>query len=358
MMTARSLAVALLLACASASAPHPHRIRASAHIRTTMLPVVPPRHAPATMTAISNLKTAVVECPSTVAKTLRGWVGIQPVAWGLAGMLAPEWIVTTCFGGSLTATNALLLRSLAVSQLVLGTRIYEGTNDNAAATGFVLFAGWFQILRHVLATGTVGAYTSVFVAWNALNALVAARGQGSLFETGTHLDVKALDAVLPRDSKLSIRNFIGVQFDAVLPRDSELSIRNFIGVQFAAGGVMKLLFQNFVTGPSVLGLVAATAKGAVAVDGATAAAKAITGLALSGAGLSGILLGGQTFGGSDRKAAANGLVVFGGWAAVVAAGKTAGYFTGQYLGLVFLWDVLMAAYCAYTLVVEKWVSRD
>ena len=68
-----------------------------------------------------------------------------------------------------------------------------------------------------------------------------------------------------------------------------------------------------------------------------------------GNAITNLVLGGKVMGGSDSDAAANGIVFFGGWAALTYMAKAAGVLTGANLNILILWNALSAVWCAKSL---------
>jgi len=266
------------------------------------------------------------------------------VACGLAGLIVPAQIMTTVFGGSLiTAPTVLLFRGLALNHLVLGTRMCEAESDTKASVPACFwFGSWAVILRRAMMAGTIGltaatqAYSNAVVAWTATCALVAAFGQGGA--TATLQKIAEGGGPIPRKEKLKAKL---------------LRPKTLVGVHLILSGFACLAFQPLLLGPSFLtttlpGVPAAVGHGVKIVVGEYAKHA----LTLTGVGLTNILLGGITLGGSDRAAAANGVVLLGGWAGGLYYARAAGLFTGQYVGLVALWHALVAASCALMLLDE------
>ena len=69
----------------------------------------------------------------------------------------------------------------------------------------------------------------------------------------------------------------------------------------------------------------------------------------AGGALTNLLLASRVFGGDDNDAAANGVVFFGGWAALTYMAKAAGVLTGANLNILILWNALSAVWCAKSL---------
>ena len=218
---------------------------------------------------------------------------------------------TKVLGVTATATSLLMMRGLALGNLALANRFTSGSDADAAATGFVWFALWWNTLKNAVAAGTLGGYMGMVTTWNMLCALACARRQGGLWNTVTDADTKILDAHLPRDY--------------------EISTRNIVGFQMLGWAIAGLFFP--ATMGAKLGM----------------ASTALTNVMGTGLAATNLVLGGRVLGGTDNEAAANGVVYFGGWAVLLHLAKGAGTLTGANLGLLVLWNAASAAYCAYKL---------
>ena len=214
------------------------------------------RRAPQlSMGVVESVKTSVI--PDNTDQTLRNAFGLQAVAWGAAGLVVPNTMMSTMFGTAISGATVPLMRGMGVANLLLGVRMCKGSDSEASATGFLFFAVWYKLLKDALAAGTIGGYGAQVALWNGLCALSAARRQGGLFDTVTKLDMGALTNLLPNDR--------------------EASVRNIVGVQISAWGVICTFFQKFFYGSKLLGC-------------APGALGAIT---ASGIGLAALLLGGK-----------------------------------------------------------------
>lgn len=235
--------------------------------------------------------------------------GYQALAWGVGGLFAPAFMTTEILGQTVCATSTLCMRGIALGNLALAGRFTRGTDSDAATSGLIWFALWYNTLKNV-GFGTSG-YVPVLATGNAIMALVAARRRGGLWKSITTADTELLDTLLPRDYKTSVRNVIGMQ----------MSLWGLAGLFFptALAATLGLAMSPFVS--------------------ALTAGNAVTNL----------VLGGRVMGGSDEDAAANGVVFFGGWATLVYLAKAAGTLTGANLNLLIVWNGACAAYCAWKL---------
>jgi len=287
--------IALLLPAASALLVQPALIKPSTH--ATKVP----------MMGLGDVKDAVL--PATTEKTLSNFFGYQALGWGLAGVVFPTQLMVSLFGATPSPTGLVLMRGMSITNLCLGSKICKGTDEDAAATGFLFLAAWTYIINKFLAAGVIGAFSAPIMTFNAIGALVAARRSGGLFKTVTALDMDALSNLLPRDQ--------------------EMSTRNLVGMQLLSWGIISTFFSSVLFGPMLLGC---------ALD-------AVMPIFAAGIGLGNILLGGRVMGGDDSSAASVGAIVFGGWAVLSWLGKAAGLLTGKYLLSITIWNAVFALYC-------------
>jgi len=273
------------------------------------------RPAPLASSLVDELTDTVV--PDDTKASLRNAVGYQAVGWGLGGLLIPTKMMSVCYGAVATGGNLALLRGLSVTNLVLGTKICKGSDKEAAATGFLFFAGWTMFLKKALAAGTFAGQTSTIITWNMVMAIVAARRQGGLWATAKSLDTDAVSSVTPTKASFD---------DVTAPK-------NLIGLQLFGWGVIASFFPSFLFGSNMLGMKA---------DG-------IATVSAQGIGMANLLLSGKVLSGSDKNAAATGAVTLGTWAVLGYLGKASGAFAGKYTGLTALWNAAMVAYCVKSL---------
>ena len=144
--------------------------------------------------------------PATTEKTLSNFFGYQALGWGLAGVVFPTQLMVSLFGATPSPTGLVLMRGMSITNLCLGSKICKGTDEDAAATGFLFLAAWTYIINKFLAAGVIGAFSAPIMTFNAIGALVAARRSGGLFKTVTALDMDALSNLLPRAPPSSARH--------------------------------------------------------------------------------------------------------------------------------------------------------
>jgi hypothetical protein len=261
--------------------------------------------SPTMVTALTKVKDSII--PANAKDTIQNLYGYQALAWGVSGLCAPAW-TAGLIGVTLSAVETTMMQGMALGNLALAGRYFGSSEEGAAQTGFVWFAGWYWLLSNAVKAGTLsGPYVGWMVAWNAIMAISAARRQGGLYQVATNVDVDVVSSVLPRDQKASLRNFVGIQ-----------------ALGWAISG---LFFSSALT--STLGL---------------ASTKMIAFLTAGGA-LTNLLLASRVFGGDDNDAAANGVVFFGGWAVLTYLAKQAGTMTAANTNLLILWNAASAALC-------------
>lgn len=245
--------------------------------------------------------------PDNTDETLRNAFGYQALGMGAAGLLAPGWCHAKVLGVTATATSTLFLQGIALSNLAMAGRFTRGSDADAATSGLLLFGLWWKVLRD--AGAVFGGYIPQIITWNMIMSIVSARRRGGLWSSLTNADTDLLSGLLPRDY--------------------DTSLRNVVGGQILAWGVMGMFFPAFLA--SLIGF------------GVT---PLISALGL-GCAASNLVLGGRVLGGSDDDAAANGVVFFGGWAALTYLAKGAAVINGANLNLLILWNAAVAGYCAY-----------
>ena len=165
--------------------------------------------APTMVTALTKVKDSII--PANAKDTIQNLYGYQALGWGLSGLCAPAW-TAGLIGVTLSAVETTMMQGMALGNLALAGRYFGSSEEGAAQTGFVWFAGWYWLLSNAVKAGTLsGPYVGWMVAWNAIMAISAARRQGGLYQVATNVDVDVVSSVLPRDQKASLRNFVGIQ---------------------------------------------------------------------------------------------------------------------------------------------------
>lgn len=210
-----------------------------------------------TRDAVADVKDAVL--PATTEKTLPNFFGYQALGWGLAGVVFPTQLMVSLFGATPSPTGLLLMRGMSITNLCLGSKICKGTDEDAAATGFLFLAAWTYVVNKFLTAGVIGAFSTPIMTFNTIGALVAARRSGGLFKTVTELDMDALSNLLPRaplpalstarDRKLHRAHTNHTCFAG----DQKMSTRNWVGVQLLSWGIISLFFSPVLFGPMLLG---------------------------------------------------------------------------------------------------------
>ena len=212
----------------------------------------------------ADVKDAVL--PATTDKTLSNFFGYQALGWGLAGVVFPTQMMVSLFGATPSPTGLVLMRGMSITNLCLGSKICKGTDEEAAATGFLFLAAWTYIVNKFLAAGVIGAFSAPIMTFNAIGALVAARRSGGLFKTVTELDTDALSNLLPRAPPSSARHgnrwraqwllrtrLTHKQRHTRFAGDQEMSTRNLVGVQLLSWGIISTFFSSVLFGPMLLG---------------------------------------------------------------------------------------------------------
>ena len=155
-------------------------------------------------------------------------------------------------------------------------------------------------------------YVPQIIVFQALMVLVAGRRNGGAYKTLTTADTTALSSMLPRDY--------------------ETSTRNMVGLQMSGWGAAAVFFPAVTF--NLLGL----------------AANPLMSAMMTAIGLTNLVLGGKVLGGTDDAAAANAVVFNGGWAVLLALGRTAGVFSGTYVPVITVFNGAFALWCASKLV--------
>ena len=148
-------------------------------LRPAVVPVA--RVATPTMvTALTKVKDSII--PANAKDTIQNLYGYQALGWGLSGLCAPAW-TAGLIGVTLSAVETTMMQGMALGNLALAGRYFGSSEEGAAQTGFVWFAGWYWLLSNAVKAGTLsGPYVGWMVAWNAIMAISAARRQGGLYQ--------------------------------------------------------------------------------------------------------------------------------------------------------------------------------
>ena len=102
-------------------------------------------------------------------------------------------------------------------------------------------------------------------------------------------------------------------------------MQNVVGVQMLGWGLGLLFAPEWLTSNILGGKVGPT-------------------ILLQGLAINNLVLGGKVMAGSESDARNNGLLFFGGWAAIAFFARQAGHMTGQYAVPVIAWNAACAAY--------------
>ena len=136
--------------------------------------------APTMVTALTKVKDSII--PANAKDTIQNLYGYQALGWGLSGLCAPAW-TAGLIGVTLSAVETTMMQGMALGNLALAGRYFGSSEEGAAQTGFVWFAGWYWLLSNAVKAGTLsGPYVGWMVAWNAIMAISAARRQGGLYQ--------------------------------------------------------------------------------------------------------------------------------------------------------------------------------
>ena len=168
------------------------------------------------MGLVADIKDAVL--PSNTDSTLRNVMGYQMTGWGVGATVCPALMMNTLFAANPTGATVWMMRAMGLGMLSLGAKTCGGSDADAATTGLIFYGAWYKVLTAAAvvsgtgkaAAATLGGYVTMIATWNLLCALSCARRSGGLFKTLTTLDMGPLDAVLPKDTKLSTRNIVGM----------------------------------------------------------------------------------------------------------------------------------------------------
>mmetsp|Transcript_17428 Transcript_17428/g.53596 ORF Transcript_17428/g.53596 Transcript_17428/m.53596 type:complete len:283 (-) Transcript_17428:124-972(-) len=251
---------------------------------------------PAAAVDVDAIKNAVAPSElSASSQAIYSWTGL---ALGAVSLVKPEMIGEKVLGIAGTGANAGMIRGAGLAAALLGSRLGRDSDSQAASSAALWLGGWAYMLRG--AAGVAGRTQTVC----ALLALSALRRSGGLYNFVTTLDTNGLSAVLPKNR--------------------DVSMQNIVGMQMMAWG---------------LGLIFAPAWLATNVCGVSHPAALTTGLAVNN-----LVLGGRVMSGSEADARSNGLLFFGGWAAIAVMARNAGHFSGQYAVPVIAWNAACAAY--------------
>ena len=198
----RGWLAAFLLAC-RVPAAEAFTITHSVHTRPVQRP---PSIKMADTQAV--LREVIMPPEKTNDKTLRNVIGVPLFVGGVATALVPSYaaeLFNLNLGVKATSAVAIsLLRGLAVTNVLLGTRVLRDDDKNAAATGLVLLGGWAVLLRRALAAGTVGGTIARTALWvHSVAALDCLRRIWSSSKLRTP-DV-VVSSLLPRDGSRDAR---------------------------------------------------------------------------------------------------------------------------------------------------------
>jgi hypothetical protein len=267
------------------------------------------------MGLVADIKDAVL--PSNTDSTLRNVMGYQMTGWGVGATVCPALMMNTLFAANPTGATVWMMRAMGLGMLSLGAKTCGGSDADAATTGLIFYGAWYKVLTAAAvvsgtgkaAAATLGGYVTMIATWNLLCAISCARRSGGLFKALTTLDMGPLDAVLPKDTKLSTRNIVGMS------------------VSF--WGVLGLFFQDFFFGAKLLNV----------------ASTPLLAMSATGIAIANLLLGGKIMAGSDSDAATDGAVLFTGYFLISYLATAAGVFSGAWMSFLPYVNLATAAYC-------------
>jgi len=246
---------------------------------------------------VAEIKKAVL--PADIGETSQAILSWTGLALGVGGLAKPAFVASKTLGIATSGASDVLVRGASLAALLLGARLGRDGDRDAAKSALLWMGGWHYILRG--STGVAGRTATVC----GLLALSAARRSGGLWNALTTLDTDGLSSILPRDRTASFQNIVGAQMMAW-----------GLGLWFAP----DFLVTNLMGRASVSSTV-------------------IKGLAINN-----LVLGGKVMAGSEDDAKTNGLLFFGGWAAIMLLAKNAGTMSGQYILPCLAWNAACAAY--------------
>lgn len=112
--------------------------------------------------------------PRDYELSVRNFVGIQALGWGVGGFFfAPKILSLLGIAGS-PLINAMLMGN-AITNTVLAGKILGGTDDEAAANGVTFFGAWGVLGALAVRSGVLtGQYAMLVAIWNLLSAAYCA----------------------------------------------------------------------------------------------------------------------------------------------------------------------------------------
>ena len=246
---------------------------------------------------VDGIKNAIA--PSEIgasSQAIYSWGGL---ALGACSIIKPELVAEKVLGVASSGSNAVMIRGAGLAAALLGARLGRDSDSQAASSAALWLGGWAYMLRN--AAGVAGRTQTIC----ALLALSAVRRTGGLYNFVTTLDTNGLNAVLPKNRDLTMQNVVGVQM-----------LGWGLGLLFAPEWLTSNIMGGKV-GPTIL---------------------------LQGLAINNLVLGGKVMAGSESDARNNGLLFFGGWAAISVVARNAGLMSGQYAVPCLAWNAACAAY--------------
>ena len=119
--------------------------------------------------AATSLDTDILSSilPKNQDVSMQNIVGMQMMAWGLGLWFAPGFVTSNIMGEK-AAISAVMLKGLAVNNLVLGGKVMAGSESDAAVNGLIFFGGWTALSVLARNAGVAsGQYLVPVIAWNA-----------------------------------------------------------------------------------------------------------------------------------------------------------------------------------------------
>ena len=93
-------------------------------------------------------------------------VGAQMMLWGFGLWFMPDFLMSNIMGKG--SAPAVVMKGLAVNNLVLGGKVMSGSEDDAKTNGLLFFGGWAVISLLAKNAGIMtGQYALPVLAWNA-----------------------------------------------------------------------------------------------------------------------------------------------------------------------------------------------
>ena len=312
------------------------------------------------MGLVADIKDAVL--PSNTDSTLRNVMGYQMTGWGVGATVCPALMMNTLFAANPTGATVWMMRAMGLGMLSLGAKTCGGSDADAATTGLIFYGAWYKVLTAAAvvsgtgkaAAATLGGYVTMIATWNLLCALSCARRSGGLFKTLTTLDMGPLDAVLPKDTKLSTRNIVGmsVSFWGVLGLFFQASARPPFclppGPSARPARPLRPPAPPLVPPHRSRSLVPPTASSQDFFFGAkllNVASTPLLAMSATGIAIANLLLGGKIMAGSDSDAATDGAVLFTGYFLISYLATAAGVFSGAWMSFLPYVNLATAAYC-------------